>query len=147
MYTLENPGPAKRVDVAIAHPMHILPSTPPASKVSLTTNAIIDQYRESIQPMTRLIEQHMNRATWCETSFKVHSPAIYERINDISTEYRRICPAILKLSEINRSNISKYRELNDVMRCHSRNIAYLVQYCKQPMVAPCNGPACRLGLW
>ena len=65
----------------------------------------------------------------------------------MSEELRRICPTFLNLSEINRSNISKYRELYDVMRCHSRNNAYLVQYFKQPSVTHCNCPACRLGLW
>jgi hypothetical protein len=129
VFVFDGPGPTTRGDA---------PST---------TNAFIEQYKESLQPVTRLIEHQISRATWCGTNFKVHPPAADERINDISAELRRICPAVLQLSSINRSNINNYRELDEVMRCHSRSSAYLVQYYKQPLVAPCNCPACRLCLW
>jgi len=147
VFVLENLGPARRVEDAPANPRNTLPIATPPSTVPSTTDAFIDQYRESIQPVTRLIEQQITRATWCGASFKVHPPAVDERINDISEELRRLCPTVLNLSEINRSNISKYRELDDVMQCHSRINAYVVQYFKQSLVAPCNCPACRSGIW
>ena len=81
--------------------------------------------------------------------YKLQSASVSSKRENqrLFAELRRICPAVINLSEIDRSNISYYRELEDVMRCHSRSSAYLVQYFKQPLVAPCNCPACRLELW
>ena len=65
----------------------------------------------------------------------------------MSAVLRRISPAVECLASINRGNISKYPEVDYVLKCHSRAADYLVQIFKQPLQAPCCCAACKHGLW
>jgi len=123
----------------------VLNPTPPTTHSS--SNAFIDQYRDSIKSVITLIEKQITQVTWCAQPFEVHPPATDDNIIGISTELRKICSSVPKMSSVNRSCIGRYHELEYVMMCHSRSSPYFVQYYKQPLVAPCNCPACRLGVW
>ena len=68
-------------------------------------------------------------------------------MNDISRKLRELCPSLTTLAAINRSNEKNYPELLEVMRCHSRSNAYLVQIFKAPLESPCGCVACQKGLW
>ena len=69
------------------------------------------------------------------------------QLDVISCKLREICPAVTRLATINRSNVGSYPELLEVMQCHARTSAYLVQLFKAPLEAPCGCMACRKGLW
>ena len=95
------------------HPRFALSRPTSPSTAPSTDNAFIEHYRESIQPVTRLIEHQISRATWCGTSFKVHSPAPDEKINAISATLRRICHAVLQICAISKTIIVSWMKWCD----------------------------------
>ena len=68
-------------------------------------------------------------------------------MDSISSALRRLCPRLSNLAKVNRSNYNEYPEIQEVMACHTRSSIYLVQFFKEPLVAPCGCQACRLQLW